>query len=298
MGKLIVIQPGGYHPFHAGHYALYQSVLQNFPNADVYVAATNDTSKRPFPFEIKKRLAKVAGVKDEQFVQVKNPFQPKEILQNYDPEQDVLVFVRSEKDRNEHPKPGGTKKDGSPAYFQPYDPNNLQPFAKHGYIAYLPTVEFGPGIKSATEIRNIWPRLDNRKKLAMVMSLYPATQKNQKLANMVIKLLDHGLGIDEEPVAEGIIDKFGIGKKRKPSYDEFIRQKLSQMSNKELQEQLEDYKLRHSVTKTDGFLIDSKVSDYANAIRTELDKRSFTDMKSVIEQFRRVNTGKDYLQEK
>ena len=197
--------PGGFHPFHAGHAALYQSALKAFPNADVYVAATNDTKTRPFPFEIKEKLAKVAGVQDGRFVQVKSPFQAKEITQNYDPEQDVLVFVRSEKDRDEQPKPGGTKKDGSPAYFQPYTGKNLEPFGKHGYIAYLPTVEFGPGIKSATEIRNAWPKLDDRRKLAMVMSLYPKAQENKKLAQNIVKMLDLGMGTDE--VTETIINE-------------------------------------------------------------------------------------------
>jgi len=192
--KQIVIMPGGFHPFHAGHYALYKSALEAFPQADVYVAATNDQSERPFPFAIKEKLAKLAGVKQGRFVQVKSPFQSKEITQNYDPNSDVLIFVRSEKDKTEQPKPGGTKKDGSPAYFQPWTGKNLQPFSKHAYIAYLPTVTFGPGIQSATEIRNAWPKLDDRRKTAMVMSLYPATQKNPKLAQNVVQLLDMGMG--------------------------------------------------------------------------------------------------------
>jgi hypothetical protein len=195
--KQIVIMPGGFHPFHAGHYALYKSALEAFPQADVYVAATNDQSERPFPFSIKEKLAKLAGVQQGRFVQVKSPFQAKEITQNYDPNSDVLIFVRSEKDKNESPKPGGTKKDGSPAYFQPYTGKDLQPFSKHAYFAYLPTVTFGPGIQSATEIRNAWPNLDDRRKTAMVMSLYPATQKNPKLAQNVVQLLDVGMGGSE-----------------------------------------------------------------------------------------------------
>jgi hypothetical protein len=199
--KQIVIMTGGFHPFHAGHYALYKSALEAFPQADVYVAATNDQKVRPFPFEIKEKLAKLAGVQPGRFVQVKSPFMPKEITQNYDPENDVVIFVRSEKDRNEQPKPGGTKKDGSPAYFQPYTGKDMQPFSKHAYIDYLPTVEFGPGIKSATEIRNAWPGLNDRQKTAMVMSLYPATQKNQKLALNVVKLLDAGMGTETSEAA-------------------------------------------------------------------------------------------------
>ncbi len=200
--KQIVIMPGGFHPFHAGHMALYNSARKAFPNADLYVAATNSQETRPFPFAVKEKLAKVAGVAPGHFVQVKSPFQAKEITQHYNPEQDVLIFVRSEKDRNESPKPGGMKKDGTPAYFQPYTGKDMQPFAKHAYFAYLPTVEFGPGIKSATEIRNAWPKLDDRRKTAMVMSLYPATQKNPKLAQNVVKMLDIGMG-GQEGVAEG-----------------------------------------------------------------------------------------------
>jgi len=209
--KQIVIMPGGFHPFHAGHAALYQSAVKAFPNAEVYVAATNDTKTRPFPFSIKEKLAKLAGVADKHFVQVKSPFKAEEITSHYNPNEDVLIFVRSEKDKTEQPKPGGTKKDGSPAYFQPWTGKNLQPFSKHAYIAYLPTVEFGPGITSATEIRNAWPTLNDKRKTAMVMSLYPTTQKNPKLAANVVKMLDMGMGNDlaetinkVEPVAKSV----------------------------------------------------------------------------------------------
>ena len=198
----IVIMPGGFHPFHAGHFALYQSAKKAFPGADLYVAATNDMSERPFPFQLKEKLAKLAGVEPGHFVQVKSPFQAKEITQNYDPDQDVLVFVRSEKDRTEQPKPGGTKKDGTPAYFQPWTGKNLQPFSKHAYMAYLPTVEFGPGITSATQIRKAWPTLNDKRKLAMVMSLYPAAQKNPKLAQNVVGMFDQVMG-GQQGVAEG-----------------------------------------------------------------------------------------------
>jgi len=209
----IVIMPGGFHPFHAGHASLYQSALKAFPGAEVYVAATNDTKTRPFPFSIKEKLAKVAGVAPGHFIQVKSPFQPKEITGHYNPDKDVVIFVRSEKDRNESPKPGGMKKDGTPAYFQPWTGKDVQSFGQHAYMAYLPTVEFGPGIKSATEIRNAWPKLDDRRKTAMVMSLYPATQKNSKLAANIVKMLDMGMGnelaenetLDEGPYVQRIV---------------------------------------------------------------------------------------------
>jgi hypothetical protein len=192
--KKIVIMPGGFHPFHAGHFALYQSAKKAFPDADVYVAATNDQSERPFPFALKEKLAKLAGVEQGRFVQVKSPFMPKEITQNYDPENDVVIFVRSEKDRNEQPKPGGTKKDGSPAYFQPYTGKDMQPFGKHAYMDYLPTVEFGPGITSATQIRKAWPTMDAKGKSNLVASLYPKAANNNKLIQNVIQMFDQVMG--------------------------------------------------------------------------------------------------------
>ena len=202
--KTIVILPGGYHPYHAGHAALYQSAVKAFPGADVYVAATNDTKTRPFPFAIKEKLAKLAGVAPGHFIQVKSPFKAEEITSQYNPDEDVLIFVRSEKDRTESPKPGGMKKDGTPAYFQPYTKGQLQSFNKHAYMAYLPTVEFGPGITSATEIRNAWPTLNDKRKTAMVMSLYPVTQKNPALAANVVKMLDMGMGETEQ------VNEFGV----------------------------------------------------------------------------------------
>ena len=143
--KQLVILPGGFHPYHAGHYSLYQSAVQAFPDADVYVAATADTSKRPFPFEIKQKLARLAGVPADRFVQVQSPFRAQEITSHYDPEDTQLIFVRSDKDRDSGPKPGGVKKDGTPSYLQPYSNKEQLPLTQRGYMAYLPTVEFGLG---------------------------------------------------------------------------------------------------------------------------------------------------------
>jgi len=200
----VVVMPGGFHPFHAGHAALYQSARRAFPNAEVFVAATNDTSTRPFPFAIKEKLAQLAGVESGHFVQVKSPFRAEEITSRFDPEKDVLIFVRSEKDENKPPQAGGVKKDGSPAYLQKLEQvDRIEPFKKHAYMAYLPTVEFGPGMTSATEIRAAWPQLNEKRKTALVMSLYPKTQKNPRLAATVVKMLDAAIGTMSEAVMGG-----------------------------------------------------------------------------------------------
>jgi len=193
--KQLVIMPGGFHPFHAGHLALYQSAEQAFPGADVKVAATNDTSSRPFPFALKQKLAQLAGVPAGDFYQVKSPFRAEEITQHYDPATTQLIFVRSEKDATKPPLAGSIKKDGTPAYLQPIS-DDMAPMTQHAYMAYLPTVEFGPGMTSATEIRSAWPTLNEKRKTALVMSLYPKTQSNPKLAATVVKMLDTAMGTE------------------------------------------------------------------------------------------------------
>jgi hypothetical protein len=57
---------------------------------------------------------------------------------------------------------------------------------------------------SATEIRNAWPKLNEKRKTALVMSLYPKTQTNPKLAATVVKLLDTAMGTVDESVLDNL----------------------------------------------------------------------------------------------
>jgi hypothetical protein len=188
--KQLVIMPGGFHPFHAGHMALYQAAEKAFPGADVYVAATADTSTRPFPFRLKKVLAQAAGVPADRFVQVKSPFRAEEITKNYDAADTELIFVRSEKDRGSQPKPGGVKRDGSPSYLQPYTDRARKSLDQQAYMAYLPVATFGPGMTSATEIRQAWPRMDQDQKTRLVAALYPGTASKKTAADKIVKMFD------------------------------------------------------------------------------------------------------------
>ena len=72
--RIVAVMPGGFHPFHPGHKSLYDWAVKTFGQGNVYVAATNDTAARPFPFDVKKKLAGMAGVPESNFIQVKSPF--------------------------------------------------------------------------------------------------------------------------------------------------------------------------------------------------------------------------------
>jgi hypothetical protein len=193
--KKLVIMPGGFHPWHAGHTALYHAAEAAFPSADVFVAATADTASRPFPFNLKKMLAQAAGVPANRFIQVKSPFKAEEITQIYDPADTQLIFVRSEKDSDQQPRAGGVKKNGEPAYLQPYKRTKLAPMSQHGYMAYLPVAQFGPGMTSATEIRAKWPEMTPSQKSKLIKTIYPAAAGNPSAVNKLIEIFDSVLEI-------------------------------------------------------------------------------------------------------
>jgi len=204
--KKLVIVPGGFHPWHGGHTALYNAAKAAFPSADVVVASTDDTSERPFPFRVKKILAQAAGVPGNRFIQVRSPFRAQEITQLYDPNETILIFVRSEKDREEMPQPGGVKKNGELAYLQPYKRTELEPMAQHGYMSYLPVAQFGGGMTSATEIRSKWPGMRDEQKVKLVKELYPSTEGKEAAADKLVEILDSVLGGDlAEDLAQHVI---------------------------------------------------------------------------------------------
>jgi len=193
--KKIVVLPGGFHPFHAGHLALYQQALSKFPDADVYMAASDNQKERPFPFKVKQLLAtEVAGIPKNKFVQVNgSPFNPDIITKNYNSSEDALIFVRSEKDRKEHPLPDQIrKKDGKMGYLLSYPGKDerLKPFADHGYIDYLPVAKFSGGMTSATEIRNAWPKLDELGKIELIKGMYPGAEMTVPKVKKISQILD------------------------------------------------------------------------------------------------------------
>ena len=101
-----------------------------------------------------------------------------EITSNFDPENTRLIFAVSEKDMAEDPRfKSWTKKDGTPAYFQPMpaDMSDMRTFDQHGYIMTVPTFPFtilGHPMRSATEVRAQFAGADPKKQKAIVQDLF------------------------------------------------------------------------------------------------------------------------------
>jgi len=210
--KVIVVYGGGFQPFHAGHMSSYEQAKSVFPSADFYVAASNDTKNRPIPFKDKQFLAQQAGVKDK-FVQVSQPVNPTEILSHYNPKKDILILVRSERDPVNY-----TKKDGSPAYYQPFKSLKecvpFNPEGGHGYIFVTKKHVFkvnGEEVYSGSQIRSKYAKADDKGKQAIIKDLYPKANQSAKVKKMLDKYIG-GLkeDIDEaftEILTEGVHDK-------------------------------------------------------------------------------------------
>jgi hypothetical protein len=199
--NVVAIMPGGFHPFHPGHKSLYDWAVQTFGKENVYVAATNDTKSRPFPFDVKIKLAQMAGVPANRFIQVKSPFNALSYNNIIgDASQTALVFIRSEKDKNSHPLPDQVRKsDGNIGYLISYKDGDLETADTHGYLAYGPTIDFdfsNMSIKSASELRAAWPEMSDEDKLKAAKLMYGNG------APVAVKLLNQALGDPEAPVGE------------------------------------------------------------------------------------------------
>ena len=196
--RIVAVMPGGFHPFHPGHKSLYDWAVKTFGQGNVYVAATNDTAARPFPFDVKKKLAGMAGVPESNFIQVKSPFNAMSYQDIVD-DNTALVFVRSEKDKAEHPKPDQTKKNGEPGYLRTYTGKDLNSSDEMGYMAYGPTINFdfsGMQIKSASELRATWPNMSDEDKHKAAALMYGDGHDE------AVQLLDKALGGSDAPVEE------------------------------------------------------------------------------------------------
>lgn len=189
-GKLVVIYAGGFQPFHKGHLSSYLQAKKAFPGADFYVATSGNVKERPIPYKEKQFLASQAGVAPQDFpdIVVKSPLKPTEILSNYNPEKDVFVLVRSERDPVDY-----TRKDGTPGYFQPWTGKNPNPFGKNGYVYVTKKHNFeinGQEVYSGTQVRNMYQNADDAGRKQIVKQLYPDSRQQSSIK----KILDKYIG--------------------------------------------------------------------------------------------------------
>jgi hypothetical protein len=176
----LVIYPGRFHPFHRGHLSSYEYLTNKYGPENVYIATSDVQAPITSPFSYADKVAMMTklGIPASHIVQVKNPYQPKEITDNLPPEaknDTALIFAVSAKDGDRFTF--GTKKNGEPSYIQPLpeDIKQLQPLTKHAYVDVTPTVNFkvrGVDANSASEVRKMYLKGSDADRDQIITELY------------------------------------------------------------------------------------------------------------------------------
>lgn len=209
--NLIVIYPGRFQPWHKGHQSVFDFLQRKFGRDSVWIATSNkvELPKSPFSFSDKVQFMAQTGVHVDRIIETRNPYKVPELVERFNPESTVLIFAVSEKDMAEDPRFAmGTKKDGTPTYFQPL-PKNLKecvPLSQHGYIMTVPTFNFtvlGRPMKSATEVRQIYSSADEMKRKEIIKDLFGSYSRE------IEQILDSKLGatVTEDAAGVGVIAK-------------------------------------------------------------------------------------------
>jgi len=178
--KTIVVYSGRFQPFHKGHYATYQKLCSKFGANNVYIGTSNDTSsaKSPFNFNEKKKIVTTMfGVPASHFLQVSNPYAPKEILSKFDEKTTQYVAAVGEKDADRlHGK-----------YFKPYNGKAGYGYKEIGYVYPVPA-EQNP--ISRTDVRNGLGSDDVKKSKDFFLKAYPKFDKD--IFKMITTKLNEG----------------------------------------------------------------------------------------------------------
>lgn len=229
---LLVIYPGRFQPFHKGHKAVYDWLTGKFGSNNVYIATSNKTDnlKSPFGFAEKAYFMQLTGVPTNRVVQATQPYQITSIrddghLNIPNPSHTVVIFAVSEKDMSEDPRfKSWSKKDGSPAYFQPLkDIKQTESMDKHAYIMTVPTFDFkvmNQPMRSASEIRKLYADSDEATRKKIIADLFGRyTAEAEKI--MTSKLAP--VGTAQEPKLGNRAKLQKVGAVKNPELAETIK---------------------------------------------------------------------------
>lgn len=182
----IAIFSGRFQPFHAGHYSIYEGLVNKFGKDNVYIASSNvqDPVKSPFPFKDKKQImTTMFGIPKNKVVQVKNTYAPTEILDKFSPDTKYVTAV-SQKDAERLAKGG--------KYFKNFDevpPKKRKGYEKEGYYIVAPEMQLKVNGKniSGTQLRATFgsDMLSVPEKKKIFQQVYPKFDKDI-FANIVV----------------------------------------------------------------------------------------------------------------
>jgi nicotinamide mononucleotide adenylyltransferase len=196
--RTVAVYPGRFHVFHQGHRAVYDHLVNQFGQENVYVATSakqNDTDS-PFTFSDKVAMMTKMGVPPSRIIQVTNTYKKDETAKELglEPNTDHLVYALGAKDAERFS-------------YTPESPlqllsqtKKMKPVGKHAYVEVVPTATFnvlGKKIQNASEIRKLYRDGNDNDRLQIITDLYGTPDPELK------SVFDQRLGVDDPK--EGII---------------------------------------------------------------------------------------------
>ena len=193
--KTVVVYVGRFQPMHKGHFKTFQHLQKKFGKKDVYIGTSNKTEKGRSPFNFKEKvkiMTTMFGIPKSKIVQVKNPYNPQEVLKRFDKKTTAFVTVVGKKDASRL-----THK-----YFQKYDGNPTEGYEDRGYLYVAP---MQGGAISGTEVRQgLSMGSDDQKEKFFKDRAYG--KFNKSIFQMVSDKLSEGLFVPKETIEEYMME--------------------------------------------------------------------------------------------
>ena len=193
--KTVVVYVGRFQPMHKGHFKTFQHLQKKFGKADVYIGTSNKTEKGRSPFNFKEKvkiMTTMFGIPKSKIVQVKNPYNPQEVLKRFNKETTAFVTVVGQKDASRL----------SHKYFQKYDGNPTEGYEDRGYLYVAP---MQGGAISGTEVRQgLSMGSDDQKEKFFKDRAYG--KFNKTIFQMVSDKLSEGLFVPKETIEEYMME--------------------------------------------------------------------------------------------
>ena len=189
----VVVYAGRFQPFHKGHYATYEHLVKKFGKQNVFIGTSNQQGGPRHPFNFKEKreiMMKMFNIPSSQIVQVKNPYQPTEVLNKFDSKTTAFITVVGEKDEA---RLGGK-------YFKKYDGRPESGYLDNGYVYVSPAQ---PNAISGTDVRNWLSASEDSQRKAGFKKAYP--KFDPKIYNLISTRL-----MKVESIMESFFQTFDI----------------------------------------------------------------------------------------
>ena len=129
--KIIAVYPGRFQPMAKHHAETFRWLQGKYGVDNTFIVTSDkvDPPRSPFSFEEKQKIINAHGF--DNVVQVRSPYRPVELLQDYDEEDTAVIFLLGEKD---------AERLSRGKYFQKLEGEPAEPFKDRGYVLVAPHV--------------------------------------------------------------------------------------------------------------------------------------------------------------